>query len=244
MSVFQKCHVHDLSEWLEIATKKLVVSAKERIWAEIEEHYTETVASHLAEGLSKADAVSLALAELGDAGKAAKRFHKLYITIGDARRLKNVIVSSRKILCIYILFAIIILSILKWSLHHEAALMSIICVCFLPIPIIAIASFIMARHKSKNIGFLSFMMAVESGFMCINNFIIFRSVLITGFPRDPDLIPGYPGLSNLIPGSLLVLLLLTSAEACLIYALLRDLRIWLKLRHMTNVWDEITLLNE
>ena len=242
MSVFQKCQVHDLSKWLGIATKNLIISARERICTEIGEHYAETVASHLAEGLSKADAMSQALAELCDAEEAAKRFHKLYMTIADARRLKNCIVTSPTILCIYILWTIIILSVLKWSLHHEFALMCIICVCNLPLPIMAIASFIMTRHKSKNIGFLSFMVAVQFGFLCIQYFFSVRSTLINSLPRDPDLIPGFPGLSNLIPGFITVLLL-TSAEICLIYALLRYLRIWLKLRHAANIWDEI-LLNE
>jgi hypothetical protein len=243
MGVIKKHQTHDLPEWLGIVTKNLVVSAKERICAEIEEHYAETVASHLTEGLSKADAMSQALAELGDPEEAAKRFCRLYMTIGDVRRLKNCIVSSPTILCISILFTIIILSVLKWSLHHEAVLMCISCVCFLPTPINAIASFIMARHKSKNIGFIFFVMAMEFGFLCILIFINFRSVLIVGLPRDPDVIPGFPGLSNLIPGFLLILVS-TSAEISLIYAFLRDFRIWLKLRHVSNVWNEITLLND
>ena len=62
-----KHRVRNLPEWLEIATKNLAVPAKERIRAEIDEHYTETVASHLAEGLSESDAKIRALAELGDA---------------------------------------------------------------------------------------------------------------------------------------------------------------------------------
>ena len=84
----EKRRVHDLPEWLEIATKNLAVPAKERILAEIDEHYTETVTSHLAEGMSESDAKISALAELGDARKAAKRFRKIHMTKWDAGQVK------------------------------------------------------------------------------------------------------------------------------------------------------------
>jgi hypothetical protein len=73
--------VTTLNQWLEIATYDLVAPARERIRVEIEAHYAEAVANHLAQqDVSKAEAEMAALAELGPASAAAKRFSKQYLS--------------------------------------------------------------------------------------------------------------------------------------------------------------------
>ncbi len=120
MNLFEKSKVYTLSEWLEIATKKLAVPAKTRIRPEIEAHYADAVASHLANGSSVYAAWALALAELGDAKTAARRFRKSHLTEQEAERIKSSAHAARSILVLlfnYSLFAFVIfvmLEILPW----------------------------------------------------------------------------------------------------------------------------------
>ncbi len=58
---------------------------KERIRAEIEAHYAESVREQRANGLSQSAAETEALAELGDARTAAKRFRKGHLTEWEAQ---------------------------------------------------------------------------------------------------------------------------------------------------------------
>jgi hypothetical protein len=67
----RKYHVHDLPEWLDIATNGLASPVKERIRSEIESHYAESVAAHLLESLSESVARRKALADLGSPDEAA-----------------------------------------------------------------------------------------------------------------------------------------------------------------------------
>ena len=80
MSMFQKQSAQNLSEWLEIAAKELVVPAERRIWAEVTSHYEEAVEGHLQNGLPIALAQEAALAELGDAKAAGRRFRRAHLT--------------------------------------------------------------------------------------------------------------------------------------------------------------------
>jgi len=81
--------VTTLNQWLKIATYDLVTPAKERIQAEIEAHYAEAVASHLAhQDVSQAEAEMAALAELGDAPAAGKKFRKQYLSESAVSRLE------------------------------------------------------------------------------------------------------------------------------------------------------------
>lgn len=89
MSVFQADQMQDLPEWLEIASEELAAPAKERIRLEIEAHYAEAAAAHLAEGLSESDARKAALADLGDAKEAARRFSKQHLTERDAKTVER-----------------------------------------------------------------------------------------------------------------------------------------------------------
>jgi hypothetical protein len=74
----------NLSEWLEIAPRDLVSSAQARIRAEIEAHYAEAVRAHMVQGLSEPDAQAQALADLGDARAAARRFRQEHLTTMEA----------------------------------------------------------------------------------------------------------------------------------------------------------------
>lgn len=97
MSIFRKHQVQTLSEWLEIATRKLTNASKERIRVEIEAHYAEAVEAHREDGLSEADAQTAALRELGDANAAGRRFRKQHLTESDETTLKQSEKSGRSI---------------------------------------------------------------------------------------------------------------------------------------------------
>jgi hypothetical protein len=85
---FRKAKVQNVSEWLEAATRKIAPPARERIRLEIEAHYAESVATHLAGGLSENDAQMAALAELGNVRHAARRFKRQYLTTWQAQNLE------------------------------------------------------------------------------------------------------------------------------------------------------------
>jgi hypothetical protein len=76
-----------LSEWLETATRGLVPSAQARIHAEIEAHFAEAVSVRLQKGARLAEAQAAALADLGDAADAARRFRREHLTIGDGKQV-------------------------------------------------------------------------------------------------------------------------------------------------------------
>jgi hypothetical protein len=73
-----------LREWLQIATAWLANPGKERIRREIQAHYAEAVAAHLTEGLSESEAKAAAVAELGSAKRAGRRFRRQYLTTYEA----------------------------------------------------------------------------------------------------------------------------------------------------------------
>ncbi len=83
-----------LWQWLDIATAKLSAPAKERIQLEIEAHVADSVQSHQAEGYSETDAQAAALAELGDATTAAKRFRRRHLTSKEAKRVGKILERS------------------------------------------------------------------------------------------------------------------------------------------------------
>jgi len=76
-----------LREWLQIATAWLANPGKERIRREILAHYAEAVAAHVAEGLSESEAKVAAVAELGSAKRAGRRFRRQYLTTYEATLL-------------------------------------------------------------------------------------------------------------------------------------------------------------
>lgn len=99
-----------LRGWLESATMGLVAPAKQRIRTEIEAHYREAVAAHVAEGLSEPHAKIAAVAELGDAVAAWKRFRKSHLTAEDAKQAARYLKVARSVwwlLCMYLLFCFV-----------------------------------------------------------------------------------------------------------------------------------------
>jgi len=96
-----------LSEWLEIATRELTDDSRDRVRPEIEAHYSQAIETHRGDGLSESEAQVAALAELGDAHAAGKRFRKLNLTANDINRLKRWDRGVRSIwypLCSYFFF--------------------------------------------------------------------------------------------------------------------------------------------
>lgn len=220
-----KRRVHDLPEWLEIATIKLAVPAKERILAEIEEHYTETVTSHLADGMSESDAKISALAELGDARKAAKRFRKIHMTQWDARQVKmgvNWAKSRLGLACQYFVW-------FMWFLLYlggvfDSPLKTVyLTVGFFLLVIFPTARFVIVRRKS--IRFLFFIDIIALIFLW--SFNIYAPIMSGGFPPDFN--------------RHLFFTVFSVYWICIIF---NPLRTWLKLRHIPNIHDEVPLQNE
>ncbi|HTB63351.1 MAG TPA: hypothetical protein VK737_07150 [Opitutales bacterium] len=85
-----RLHPQTLAAWLDIATCRLVPSAQTRVRAEIEAHYAEAVQTYLQNGQSESAAQTAALADLGNARKAAHRFCRQYLTRSEARGFRNV----------------------------------------------------------------------------------------------------------------------------------------------------------
>jgi hypothetical protein len=113
MSIFKKGEVRTLSEWLEVATRRLADPAKERIRTEIKVHHAEAVARLTEDGLSNPAAEEEALVELGDAKAAAKRFRKSHLTKWEAGVVKTDLKRGRSVFCLlvnWILFTALTLS--------------------------------------------------------------------------------------------------------------------------------------
>jgi hypothetical protein len=96
MSIFRKPRAQNLSEWLHIATAKLAPGAKYRISSDIASHHEEAVEGHLQNGLSITAAQAAALAELGDANAAARRFRRAHLTKGEFRLVSQLLKSPRR----------------------------------------------------------------------------------------------------------------------------------------------------
>jgi hypothetical protein len=118
MSFFQRNKPQTLSEWLDVATRRLAAPVRERIRAEIEAHYAESVREQRANGLSQSAAEAEALAELGDAGTAAKRFRKGHLTEWEAQRLEGAIKAGRSIWVLGLQYFLFAFYIREW-LRHE-----------------------------------------------------------------------------------------------------------------------------
>lgn len=83
--------------WLESATSGLVAPAKQRVRTEIEAHYRQAVAAHVAEGLSEPRAKIAAVAELGDPIAAWKRFRKSHLTAEDVKQAGRSLKVARSV---------------------------------------------------------------------------------------------------------------------------------------------------
>jgi hypothetical protein len=217
-----KHRVRDLTEWLEIATKNLAVPAKERIRAEIDEHYTETVTSHLAEGMSESDAKISTLAELGDARKAAKRFRKIHMTKFNAAQVKfrvNLAKSRFVLVGGYFVWLMWFLMFFGGVLDGPLKTVNLIFGFFLLV-IYPTASFITVRRKSIRFLFIIDIIALIFAW----SISIYAAYVFGGFS------------SGLLPFAVWGVLW--------IYLISNPLRTWLKLRHIPNIHDEVPLQNE
>jgi hypothetical protein len=80
---------YELTAWVVLATDGLVAPARERIKREIEAHYADAVAAHVAAGLPPAEAAARALDELGDIKVAARGFRRRYLTEQEEADLRE-----------------------------------------------------------------------------------------------------------------------------------------------------------
>jgi hypothetical protein len=70
----------DLKAWLETARKNLSPKARIRVREQILEHYNAALESYLQSGKTLESALALALADLGSAKDAAKKFEQVHLT--------------------------------------------------------------------------------------------------------------------------------------------------------------------
>jgi hypothetical protein len=221
----EKHRVRDLPEWLEIATKNLAVPAKERILAEIDEHYTETVTSHLAEGMSESDAKVNALAELGDARKAAKRFRTIHMTKFDSTQVKirvNLAKSRLVMVSGYFVWLMWFLMYLGGVLDGPLKTVNLIFGFFLLV-IYPTARFITVQRKSIRFLYIIDIIALIFAW----SISIYAANMSGGFSSD---------FRRLLPFAVWGVLW--------IFMIFNPLRTWLKLRHIPNIHDEVPLQNE
>jgi hypothetical protein len=73
----------NLKTWLVNARKNLVLEAKKLVSEQILEHYSSAVERYQLEGNSVLEAEAKALADLGDASLAAKKFEQSYLTYAE-----------------------------------------------------------------------------------------------------------------------------------------------------------------
>lgn len=208
--------VHDLPEWLEITTKELAPTAKERIRLEIEAHHAEAVAAHLAGGLSESVAGSEALADLGSPDEAAKRFRKQHLTIREAneveRRFKAMKSRWRLLYC-YPLFCVIWF----WAEYFygdkqdHRSFAVLLALGFTVVVIFPTVGFIMMRRKSKRFGL----------------FFLIDGVAVIAFGAYMQYF-----MNGDIAGWVFGFCLFCSVAFPI-------LRAGLKLQHVANVWNEI-----
>jgi hypothetical protein len=97
MKKTSKLQARTVSEWLDIATKDLATSAKQRITSEIENHYYDALQAHLAEDRDPLAASLHALKELGDPRVAAKIYRKKYLSLKEEEEVRELMTQSNKL---------------------------------------------------------------------------------------------------------------------------------------------------
>jgi len=96
MRLFRQPPAQSLSEWLDLATQDLVPSAQARIRTEIEAHYNEAVQTRLVNGSPDDAAQATALADLGSAKSAARRFRREYLTAKESQKAAQLMLSVKR----------------------------------------------------------------------------------------------------------------------------------------------------
>ena len=75
--------IYTLEQWLSKATKNLAPDAISSIKKEITDHFQTSLERYERRGISRVEAESLVLRDLGDPDKSGKKFRKSYLTVLD-----------------------------------------------------------------------------------------------------------------------------------------------------------------
>ena len=244
---------YELYAWLRIATEGLAARAKERIRLEIEAHYAEAVSDHLRKGLSECDARSAALAELGNARKAAKCFRERHLTSREAvgvewafsRQGSRWWLLSNYIYCACLFFAV--------KTYYRSLLVPL-AVVFIATVIIPTFNYVairrMVRRKTKNVlscilreiaAWYAFALSVM--LFCFYFAYGLQSRFSAAFGGHAVTGHGTPFQSHL-PVGFLFFLVNSGSLIAIIICFIPALRGWLRLRRVANIWDELPLRNE
>jgi hypothetical protein len=243
MSIYYS--MYDIQAWLRFATRELAVPAKKRIRLEVEAHYAEAVASHRKEGLSETDAQKKALAELGDAGKAAKCFRKRYLTTREADGVERAFsrlgnrwwLLFNYIYCAGLFFAV--------KTHYRSFLVPL-AVVFIATVIIPTFNYVsirrMVRRKTQNVC-SCILREIVAWYAYGLSFMLSCFYFAYGLQARLSAASGghaVTGHGTPFQSHLPAVLVIT----CSFISLIPALRVWLRLRHAANVWDELPLRNE
>jgi hypothetical protein len=215
MSAYRKYKPHDLQAWLIFATVELTIPVKKRIQLEINEHYAEAVAAYIREGLSEPDARRKALAELGDPHESAKRFRKQHLNILDSNRFKAFLREPHSVDPLLYMCGLIFV-LLMGNQFKLIHIISVYAASFFAAIIIPCIGKVIARRRRISLFFLFFLLRIATW-----------AILL--------------GLCYFMFGASLILVGFCGAFAI---SFLYELTLWLKLRHIANVWDEIDLKND
>jgi hypothetical protein len=172
MSMFEKPRPETLSEWLDIATRKLAAPTKKRIKGEIEAHYAQAMDDLLHNGSSESAASEAALALLGDANLAAKRFREHHLTEWESQVVQLSIKQARSVFAmslncvIFVEFALDQLPRRQNALIHYVYPLPCLVIEFLAMIALPTACFIGARRirRGPNMRLLLLMQSI-SGFV-------------------------------------------------------------------------------
>jgi hypothetical protein len=242
MSIYYS--MYDIQAWLRFATRELAVPAKKRIRLEVEAHYAEAVASHRKEGLSETDAQKKALAELGDAGKAAKCFRKRYLTTREAEGVERAFsrlgnrwwLLFNYIYCAGLFFAV--------KTHYRSFLVPL-AVVFIATVIIPTFNYVsirrMVRRKTQNVC-SCILREIVAWYAYGLSFML--SCFYFAYGLQARLSAASGGHATLFQSHLADFSLFLVIGCSLIPPLIPALRVCLRLRHAANVWDELPLRNE
>jgi hypothetical protein len=84
-----------LFEWLNVATRKFGDKVMDRIRGEVTAHYRDAFDRHTENGLSECEAHAAAMAELGDAKRAARAFRRTNLTKNDMEAIRKLHVPEK-----------------------------------------------------------------------------------------------------------------------------------------------------
>ena len=208
-----------LRDWLRTATAGLVAPAKQRIRTEIEAHYREAVAAHLGDGLLERRAKAAAVAELGDAKAAAKRFRRSHLTTTEVEAVNRALRWTRSwgLLLAYLLFfgsQFLHRAVFQEEERHYLASTTLFGIEFLAFIVVPTICFAMAKRRDPrpSIRLLVLMPTISvyvwmvSLWYCVNG-LNFSFWLVASMGVGPGFI--------------------------------LTLRLWRKLREVADVWSEM-----